>query len=370
MTTSQMISPIPETLKAALKEPFPPEQIDFLPKMVRRNKAGALVCRALPYANKRIYEDRLNELAFGLWSTPYVSPFQQGNKLIVPVTVTLCGVPHTDYGESFLMLKNRKGVERENENSATEAYSQGFRRACAQFLLGRYLYTLDALWLPYDGDADRIAVTEGERIAWIEKLYLKAGLPPRPTQHAVSRGAPQETTSVRQILTDHPASQEHQVQPKEPAVSPAQEHKAATMLHPESNKQATKEQRASLEKLRQRLTITTSLPQTLSYDQAAALLKDYSQQYQQRPKATPASRTQTPEHPPRVNTLFVEWIRKTVQQDAERIARICKHYQIARLEDLTHEQSLDLTHRLKQTHQKATQATTRTQPSSFPAVHQ
>ncbi|GHO49168.1 hypothetical protein [Ktedonospora formicarum] len=342
--TTHLTSPIPASLKAALAQPFAPEQIEFLPKDVRRNKAGALVCRALPYANKRIYEDRLNELAFGLWSIPYVSPFQQGNKLIVPVTVSLYGVPHTDYGEAFIMLKTRKGAERENENSATEAYSQGFRRACAHFLLGRYLYNLASLWLPYDGDANRLALSEGERIAWVEKLYLKAGLSARPTQH-----------SVPQQRTEHPAPERRQApevqasppdvqapSPKAPAVQPSETVLTDTIPAP-----TTKGQLASLEKLRQYLNITTPLPNPLGYEQAAELLQAYSQQYQQRPKAASSSQ-------PRVNTLFVEWIRTTVQHDPERIARICKHYQIARLENLTHEQSRDLTQRLKHTKQNAT----------------
>jgi hypothetical protein len=168
------------SLQDELRRPFPPEKIKLLPKLPRKDKQGQWTCLALPYADKRTYEDRLNELAFGEWSTPLTTPLQAGNKLRLPVAVVICGVTHTDYGEAFLSIVSRQGEKLEEENSATECYSQGFRRACAQFGLGRYLYDLPKLWLPYDPAAKTIAISDAERIAWIEKLYMQAGLSPRP----------------------------------------------------------------------------------------------------------------------------------------------------------------------------------------------
>jgi hypothetical protein len=168
------------SLQDELRRPFPPEKIKLLPKMPRKNERGQWTCLALPYADKRTYEDRLNELAFGEWSTPFTPALVAGNKLILPVTVVLCGVAHTDYGEAFLSSLSRQGEKHEEENSATEGYSQGFRRTCAQFGLGRYLYDLPKLWLPYDPASRTIPITDAERIAWVEKLYMQAGLSPRP----------------------------------------------------------------------------------------------------------------------------------------------------------------------------------------------
>jgi hypothetical protein len=162
-------------LKEALQQPFAPETIQFLPKDIRQEN-GRYVCLALPYANKRVYEDRLNELVFGEWSTPATHPYAQGNKLIIPVTVVILGVAHTDYGEAYLMTTGKGGTTREDDNTATEAYSQAFRRACAKFLLGRYLYDLPKQTFPYDPKAKRIAVSKAEQIAWVEKLYLHCGL--------------------------------------------------------------------------------------------------------------------------------------------------------------------------------------------------
>lgn len=212
-------------LEQAFQEPFDPEDIQFLPK-APMNEDGKWTCLALPYADKRVYEDRLNSVAFGQWSTPPNPPFVAGNKLVIPVTVALYGVLHTDYGEAFLSSQTRKGEVREEENSATEAYSQGFRRACAQFRLGRYLYSLPKTRVPYNPDTRGIALSRDEKRQLVERLYHKAGLLAatpgtpiivqassvatpdhnipaspyaQPSQHAQTSASTQETTDVRYI---------------------------------------------------------------------------------------------------------------------------------------------------------------------------
>ena len=146
-----MITPSPmstlDLLVEHLRAPFPPAEIKFLPKSPVQ-RGDAWVCLALPYADKRMYEDRLNALVPGRWSTPAMTPLVAGNKLVIPVTLVICEIAHTDVGEAFLTSLSRKGEPREEENAATEAYSQAFRRACAQVGLGRYLYNLAEIWVP------------------------------------------------------------------------------------------------------------------------------------------------------------------------------------------------------------------------------
>ncbi len=177
-----------------LRAPFPLTEIKFLPKSpIQRDNAW--VCLALPYADKRAYEDRLNALVPGRWSTPAMTPLVAGNKLVVPVTLVICEIAHTDVGEAFLTSLSRKGEPREEENAATEAYSQAFRRACAQFGLGRYLYDLPKAWVPYDPQKRSIALAEEELRQLAERLYRKVGLlPASPSANlhaaAISRPLP------------------------------------------------------------------------------------------------------------------------------------------------------------------------------------
>src|SRR5260370_18837259 len=167
----------PDLLVEDLRAPFPPAEIKFLPKSPVQ-RGDAWICLALPYADKRAYEDRLNGLIPGRWSTPAMTRLVAGNKLVIPVTLVICEIAHTDVGEAFLTSLSRKGEPREEENAATEAYSQAFRRACAQVGLGRYLYDLPKAWVPYDPQKRAIALSEEELRQLAERLYRKVGLLP------------------------------------------------------------------------------------------------------------------------------------------------------------------------------------------------
>src|SRR5258708_845149 len=106
----------------ALAAPFAIADVDFLPKpkyLVERD--GKTLCKSLSFADKRVYEDRLNEVCPGEWTSQAVM-IVAGSKIICVSTVVICGVAHTDTGEADLS----------SENAATEALAQAFKRACSQ----------------------------------------------------------------------------------------------------------------------------------------------------------------------------------------------------------------------------------------------
>lgn len=304
MTTSLTLA----SLKEALQHPFAPDVIQFLPKDIHQEQ-GRVVCLALPYANKRVYEDRLNELVFGEWSSPYTPPYAQGNKLIIPATVVILGVAHTDYGEAFLETTSKSGTTREEENTATEAYSQAFRRTCAKFLLGRYLYDLPRLTLPYDPQTKRITVSKAERIAWVEKLYMEAGLNPRSSS---TSQRPVHATARPQPHADPTASQAAVQQQSATATAPAKgapvQPKPATPSAPQPQPGAT----ASVSQ--PRMKETQPIPQPTSYP----------------------------------NDTFLDWVASQVQRDPMRLQDMCDFYQIAALPQLSEAQRKDVTRRLRQ----------------------
>ena len=162
-------------IESQLKAPFALDDIDFLPKgKVERD--GKTLCMALPYADPRVYQDRLNSVAYGEWSTPAPVVLVAGNKLICYVTVIVCGVPHTDVGEAT----------NNEENTGTEAFAQGFKRACSQFGLGRYLYDLEKEWVPFNPQKKQIDLDKAGKSAIVRKMYQKAGIavPGQPKQAA------------------------------------------------------------------------------------------------------------------------------------------------------------------------------------------
>jgi hypothetical protein len=250
-----------QSLEAGLREPFALEEISFLPK-APANEGGKWTCLALPYADKRVYEDRLNELAFGLWSTPPNPPFVAGNKLVIPVTVLLCGVQHTDYGEAFLSSVSRKGETREEENSATEAYSQGFRRACAQFRLGRYLYSLPKVRVPYDPTRREIALPPEKKRELVERLYPKAGLLPAAV---TSYPMPENRANATAPASTAPSKSGH------------------------ASANATEEQVQRIRLLCQTLKRTPPDPSCLSFEAASILISQLTRAYKERPSAAAAA---------------------------------------------------------------------------------
>ncbi|GAC1477029.1 MAG: hypothetical protein NVS2B12_31130 [Ktedonobacteraceae bacterium] len=220
------------SLEGGLRKPFELQEVKFLPKSPVKNASGGWVCLALPYSDKRAYEDRLNELAFGHWSTPPSVPIVAGNKLVIPVTVVLCGVAHTDYGEAFLTSHSRAGDVREEENSATEGYSQAFRRACAQFRLGRYYYDLPKVWVPYNTQKRVIALNDAKKQELAERLYREAGL--LPSIHALPGQGSSidavETSTVEAMTEQQQASIEKLCQKLNRPVPPITSSQAARAL--------------------------------------------------------------------------------------------------------------------------------------------
>jgi len=199
MTTSSLML---DQLTDALREPFSPELIKFLPKTPQQRE-GKWFCLALPYADKRACEDRLNRLAPGQWQTPPIMALVAGNKLIVFSTVILCGIAHTDIGEAFLESRSRKGEMREEENTATDAYAQAFKRACAQFGLERYLYNLPKVWLPYDPEKRLIALSPKDYREAVERLYRKAGLLPADRAQAAHAPASAASPTTKHATPAH-----------------------------------------------------------------------------------------------------------------------------------------------------------------------
>jgi hypothetical protein len=149
-----------QEIKDRLGEPFDPAEIKWRvtatsTQQTRHGpqKRGQLVA----YADQRAYTDRLNEV-FGEWGWTRSYEVQVAQnferrapgdktqtaiaaKVVVVSTVTIHGLgSHTGVGEEWA----------DDQNAATRAEAQAFKRACACFGLGRYLYNLERTWVDLD----------------------------------------------------------------------------------------------------------------------------------------------------------------------------------------------------------------------------
>ena len=144
----------PEKVKelvAALEVPFDPSQIEW---RVMNTTNGQQPARGqvVPYADQRAYTDRLNALFTPAgWTRKYTihtSPnFERSAdqkiaaKVLITCELTIFGLgSHSATGEEWA----------DNSNAGTAAEAQAFKRSCACFGLGRYLYYFTGTWVDLD----------------------------------------------------------------------------------------------------------------------------------------------------------------------------------------------------------------------------
>lgn len=151
---------------ALFTRPFAPQYIDLRPGATTKDKTK---CLALAYADTRAYMERLDEIVGPEnWYTDLEHLPSKGN-----VEALLCRA--TIIGETRQPItKISTGYEVSSDAEAwAKAEAMAFKRAWSQWGLGRYLYDLPQLWLPYDEGHKKIA---GEVLSHVMNIYRTAGI--------------------------------------------------------------------------------------------------------------------------------------------------------------------------------------------------
>lgn len=137
-------------LIASLEVPFHPSVIEW--RVMNTSKGGSPRGQVIPYADQRAYTDRLNVLVTPAgWTRRYTihtsANFERSKdqkivaKVLVTCELTIFGVgSHSATGEEWA----------DDDNAATAAEAQSFKRACSCFGLGRYLYYFTGTWVDLD----------------------------------------------------------------------------------------------------------------------------------------------------------------------------------------------------------------------------
>jgi len=118
-----------------LSVPFYSHLVEWKIQALSPDKKRALVAA---YVDLREYENRLDQV-FPQWSSS-VQFIVTEKKVAAVVSLTIARITRVNVGEASL----------EDDNAFTSAYAQGFKRACSDFGLGRYLYRLPQVWCDYD----------------------------------------------------------------------------------------------------------------------------------------------------------------------------------------------------------------------------
>jgi len=138
-------------LIALLEVPFDPSVIEW--RVTNTSKGnGHSRGQVIPYADQRAYTDRLNAVFTPAgWTRKYTvhtsANFQRERdqkttaKVFVTCDVTIFGIgSHSATGEEWA----------DSENAGCSAEAQAFKRSCACFGLGRYLYYFTGTWVDLD----------------------------------------------------------------------------------------------------------------------------------------------------------------------------------------------------------------------------
>lgn len=177
-------------LIASLEVPFHPSVIEW--RVTNTSKGESPRGQVMPYADQRAYTDRLNALFTPAgWTRKYTihtsANFERSKdqkivaKVLVACKLTIFGIgSHSATGEEFA----------DDENAGTRAEAQAFKRACACFGLGRYLYYFTGTWVDLDDHKRPKSVPKLD--GWATPEGWRQGL--RPNAEVASR-LPEQTTA-------------------------------------------------------------------------------------------------------------------------------------------------------------------------------
>src|ERR1700693_2462713 len=177
-------------LVAALEVPFDSSQIEWRVMNTTKGQQPTRG-RVVPYADQRAYTDRLNALFTPAgWTRKYTihtsANFERSKdqkiaaKVLVTCELTIFGLgSHSATGEEWA----------DDDNAATAAEAQSFKRASSCFGLGRYLYYFTGTWV--DLDDRKRPKTVPKLDGWATPEGWRRGLRP----HAEEDSKPAERTT-------------------------------------------------------------------------------------------------------------------------------------------------------------------------------
>ena len=174
-------------LVAALEVPFDSSQIEWRVMNTTKNQQPARG-QVVPYADQRAYTDRLNALFTPAgWTRKYTihtsANFERSKdqkiaaKVLVTCELTIFGLgSHSATGEEWA----------DDDNSCTAAEAQAFKRSCACFGLGRYLYYFTGTWVDLDDRKRPKSVPQlagwATPAGWLEGLRPRCAREQKPSE--------------------------------------------------------------------------------------------------------------------------------------------------------------------------------------------
>ena len=177
-----------EAIYDALSQPFDVKDIEWRAGSTSRDKKRA---QALPYADVRCYETRLDEVLGPNWSCGFTTWGEQ--RIICEVTLTVDGqgITRSSTGEFDSGDKIAQG---------TTAEAQAFKRACSRFGLGRFIYSIPVQWVGYDEQTRKLTETP-QLPRQLQQARAAANSTRTPTQPAPAQQEPKLTAQRAEAMS-------------------------------------------------------------------------------------------------------------------------------------------------------------------------
>lgn len=149
-----------------LRRPFHPSAIEWKPQAT--TKAGDKAMAAA-YADPRAYMNRLDEVCGMDWAVTF-TPWDE--RIICHVTIQ--GITRSSTGEPDKQSEK-------SEIAGTAAEAQSFKRACAMFGVGRYLYEFEPAWVEYDAESKKFTAAGKVKLDRIIMQHYQRHINATPT---------------------------------------------------------------------------------------------------------------------------------------------------------------------------------------------
>lgn len=184
-----------ETILAELRRPFHPSAIEWKPQATTKDGTKAM---AAAYADIRAYQNRLDEVCGLGWSVTY-TPW--GERIVCHVTIQ--GVTRSSSGEP-------DSQSEKSEIAGTAAEAQAFKRACAMFGLGRYLYALPSVWVELDPGTKKFSAAGLAKLESLVVQHYRRAIAEQPAAQAVNKATGEILTASadKALVAQEPPSVE------------------------------------------------------------------------------------------------------------------------------------------------------------------
>ena len=178
-----------QELTKRLTAPFEAQDVEWRIQQTTQDKSRGL---AVAFITSRAIQKRLGETVGPFhWKTEF-SPWHQIGK-----GSQLCALSIYDEERKEWVTKT-DGTENSDIEPVKGGLSDSFKRAAVQWGIGRYLYSMGAVWVDVEQKGKNCTITEaGRRSLDARYAQMLQGKAPAPQKAVSSRTAPQGTAAPR-----------------------------------------------------------------------------------------------------------------------------------------------------------------------------